>query len=58
MLSAASGYVVDGSVEIRVDFTVTDVCGASLAVFDSPGALAADIRLKVGDGVFYANKGV
>ncbi|KAH7716803.1 Protein BATH-38 [Aphelenchoides avenae] len=57
LLSAASGYVVDGSVEIRVDFSVTDVCGASLNVFDIPGALAADVKLKVGDSVFYANKG-
>lgn len=58
MLSADSGFVVADSVEIRVDFSVTDVCGASFDVFDADAALAADIKLKVGDGVFYANKGV
>ncbi|KAH7709386.1 BTB/POZ domain-containing protein [Aphelenchoides avenae] len=57
LLNAANGYVADGSVEIRVDFSVTDVCGSSLNVFDVPGALAADVRLKVGDTVFHANKG-
>ncbi|KAH7716829.1 Protein BATH-38 [Aphelenchoides avenae] len=30
---------------------------ASFNVLETDGALAADIKLKVGDGVFYANKG-
>ncbi|KAH7709367.1 Protein BATH-38 [Aphelenchoides avenae] len=46
-----------GSAEIRVDFSVTDVCGASINVLENAGALAADIKLKVGNSVFYANKG-
>ncbi|KAH7709392.1 hypothetical protein AAVH_23364 [Aphelenchoides avenae] len=58
LLSAVNGYVVDDSVEIRVDFSVSDVCGALFNVFETEGALAADINLKVGDSVFYANKGV
>ncbi|KAH7716798.1 BTB/POZ domain-containing protein [Aphelenchoides avenae] len=57
LLSAANGLVVNNSVEIRADFSVTNVCGASFSVFETAGALAADIKLKVGDSVFYANKG-
>ncbi|KAH7716808.1 hypothetical protein AAVH_15757 [Aphelenchoides avenae] len=41
----------------KIRYYVTDVCGASLNVFDVPGALAADVGLKVGDSVFHANKG-
>ncbi|KAH7716801.1 Protein BATH-38 [Aphelenchoides avenae] len=57
LLNAANGLVVNNSIEIRVDISVTDVCGAWFNVFDTAGALAADIKLKVGDSVFYANKG-
>ncbi|KAH7716802.1 BTB/POZ domain-containing protein [Aphelenchoides avenae] len=57
LLNAANGFVVGDSVEIRVDISVTDVCGASFNVFETVGAPAADIKLKVGDSVFYANKG-
>ncbi|KAH7716804.1 hypothetical protein AAVH_15753 [Aphelenchoides avenae] len=57
LLSAGSGFVVDDFVEIRVDFSVSDVCGASFDVFETDGALAADIKLKVGDSIFHANKG-
>ncbi|KAH7713535.1 Protein BATH-24 [Aphelenchoides avenae] len=57
LLSAANGFVIDDSVEIRVDFSVTDACGASFNVFETAGAFAADIKLKVGEGIFYANKG-
>ncbi|KAH7701094.1 BTB/POZ domain-containing protein, partial [Aphelenchoides avenae] len=52
-----SGFVVDDSVEILADFSVTDVCGAAYNVFEAVGALAADVKLKVGDSIFYANKG-
>ncbi|KAH7709387.1 Protein BATH-7 [Aphelenchoides avenae] len=57
LLRTGSGFVVDDCMEIRAEISLTDVCGTSLDVFDIPGALAADIRLKVGDSVFYANKG-
>lgn len=46
------------SVEIRADFSVSDVCGAAFNVFETDRALAADISLKVGNSVFYANKEV
>ncbi|KAH7716809.1 BTB/POZ domain-containing protein [Aphelenchoides avenae] len=57
LLNVENGFVVNDSVEVRVDFSVTDVGGTSLNVFDIPGAFAADVRLKVGDNAFYANKG-
>ncbi|KAH7716810.1 BTB/POZ domain-containing protein [Aphelenchoides avenae] len=57
LLNAASGFVVEDSIEIRADISVADVCGASFNAFETAGALAADIKLKVGDSVFYANKG-
>ncbi|KAH7680207.1 speckle-type POZ protein-like protein, partial [Aphelenchoides avenae] len=57
LLDAVNGFVVGDSVEIRADFNLTDVCGASFNVFETVGALGADIKLKVGDSVFYANKG-
>ncbi|KAH7695908.1 BTB/POZ domain-containing protein, partial [Aphelenchoides avenae] len=52
-----SGFVVDDSVKILADFSVTDVCGVACNVFETVDALAADVKLKVGDRVFYANKG-
>ncbi|KAH7713538.1 Protein BATH-38 [Aphelenchoides avenae] len=57
LLSATSGFVVNDAVEIRVDFGITDVCGTSFNVFETAGALGADIKLKVGDSIFHANKG-
>ncbi|KAH7716805.1 Protein BATH-38 [Aphelenchoides avenae] len=57
LLGSASGFVVNDSVEISVDFCVRDLYGASFNVFETAGALGADIKLKVGDSVFYANKG-
>ncbi|KAH7711747.1 Protein BATH-38 [Aphelenchoides avenae] len=40
-----------------VDLSVTDVCGDSFHVLEIAGSLAADVKLRVGDSVFYANKG-
>ncbi|KAH7716827.1 Protein BATH-38 [Aphelenchoides avenae] len=56
-LTALNGLVVNDCVEIRVDFSVSDVCGASFNAFEAAAALAADVKLKVGDSVFFANKG-
>lgn len=50
--------MINDCVIIRVDFSVSDACGTSLSVFETAGALAADVKLKVGESVFYANKGV
>ncbi|KAH7709388.1 Protein BATH-36 [Aphelenchoides avenae] len=40
LLNAANGFVVGDSVEIRVDISVTGVCGASFNVFETVGAPA------------------
>ncbi|KAH7709391.1 hypothetical protein AAVH_23363 [Aphelenchoides avenae] len=37
--------------------TVAVVCGASFNVFEIVGAFGADVKLKVGDSIFYTNKG-
>ncbi|KAH7695221.1 BATH-38 protein, partial [Aphelenchoides avenae] len=57
LLNAVNGFAVKDSVEIRVDFIVNDVRGASFQVFETVGGLAADVKLKVGDSGFFANKG-
>ncbi|KAH7709389.1 BTB/POZ domain-containing protein [Aphelenchoides avenae] len=55
LLSATIGFVsADISEE---DICVTDVCGAPFNAFHTAETLAADVKLKVGDTVFYANKG-
>ncbi|KAH7705657.1 hypothetical protein AAVH_27132 [Aphelenchoides avenae] len=48
----------DDSAEIRVNFSVTDVCGDSSNDLDSACLLADDVKLRVGDNGFYANKGL
>ncbi|KAH7709393.1 hypothetical protein AAVH_23365 [Aphelenchoides avenae] len=57
VLSASSDFLAGNSVKNLADISETAICGASLSAFDIPGVLAADLKLKVGDSVFYANKG-
>ncbi|KAH7687777.1 hypothetical protein AAVH_40670, partial [Aphelenchoides avenae] len=58
LLDVANGFMGDDSAEIRVNFSVTDVCGDSSNDLDSACLLADDVKLRVGDNGFYANKGL
>ncbi|KAH7699942.1 BATH-38 protein, partial [Aphelenchoides avenae] len=52
LLSPAHGFVVNDSVEIRVDLILKDVF---FSMFEK--GEAADIKLKVGESAFFVNKG-
>lgn len=53
-----NGYVVDDSVQIRVEVTVRNVCGAAFETFSADSSLLSDVALQVEDSIFHVNKGV
>ena len=55
LLSDANGYIVDDTMEIRVDIIVKDV---SFSIFEKCDAPGADIKPLVHDNTFYVSKGV
>ncbi|KAH7666372.1 CRE-BATH-38 protein [Aphelenchoides avenae] len=52
-MSEKSGPTEKGTITPEL----ANVCGTSLDVFETDGAFPSDIKLKVGDNVFYVNKG-